>query len=51
MNALFTRIIQNQIYSTTSKFFRQYLDFDKRALWNDAEYVSRKENDKGEEEN
>lgn len=49
MNALITRIIQNQIYSASSKFFRQYLDFDKRAIWDTAEY-NRKE-DEGEEEN
>lgn len=49
MNALITRIIQNQVYSNSSKFYRQYLDFDKRALWDDTEYVSRKENE-GEEE-
>ena len=44
INALFTRIIQNQIYSNSSKFYRQYLDFDKRALWDTTEYVDRKEN-------
>lgn len=49
VNALFTRIIQNQIYSASSKFYRQYIDFDRRTLWNDTEYVSRKENE-GEEE-
>lgn len=48
-NALLTRIIQNQIYSASSKFFRQYIDFDKRALWDTAEYINRKED--GEEEN
>lgn len=51
MNALITRIIQNQIYSASSKFFRQYIDFDKRALWDTTEYVNRKENGEGEEEN
>lgn len=50
VNALFTRIIQNQIYSASSKFYRQYIDFDKRALWDTAEYINRKE-DEGEEEN
>lgn len=49
MNALITRIIQNQVYSNSSKFYRQYIDFDRRALWDDTEYVSRKENE-GEEE-
>ena len=49
MNALITRIIQNQVYSNSSKFFRQYIDFDRRALWDTTEYVSRKENE-GEEE-
>lgn len=50
MNALITRIIQNQIYSNSSKFFRQYLDFDRRALWDDTEYVSRKDGEEREEE-
>lgn len=50
MNALITRIIQNQIYSTSSKFFRDYLDFDRRALWDTTEYSNRRENGEGEEE-
>lgn len=50
MNALITRIIQNQVYSNSSKFYHQYLDFDKRALWDDTEYVSRKENEREEED-
>lgn len=50
VNALFTRIIQNQIYSNSSKFYRQYIDYDKRALWDTTEYVKRKENGEREEE-
>lgn len=49
VNALFTRIIQNQIYSNSSKFYRQYIDYDKRALWDTTEYVKRKENEREEE--
>lgn len=49
-NALLTRIIQNQIYSNSSKFYRQYIDFDRRALWDDTEYVSRKDGEEREEE-
>ena len=31
MNALITRIIQNQIYSSSSKFFTQYLRFSLKS--------------------
>ena len=37
MNALITRIIQNQIYSSSSKFYHNYLRFDRSTtdLWDE----------------
>lgn len=38
MNALFTRIILNQIYSKTSAFFNTYLKYPGRVLWGLDDY-------------
>lgn len=43
INALITRVLINNLWSKSSHFYKDYIDFDRHQLWEINEYVSRKE--------